>query len=36
VQDPPRLVPGGLLVRARVPKVIRDRPAAPRRALENA
>ena len=24
VQDPPRLVPGGLLVRARVPQVIRD------------
>jgi hypothetical protein len=37
VQDPPRLVPGGLLVRARVPAVIRGgRAAAPRRALENA
>ncbi len=36
VRNPPRLVPGGLLVRARVPKLIRDRPAAPRRALENA
>ena len=37
VQDPPRLVSGGLLVRARVPQVIRDGPAAaPRRALENA
>jgi hypothetical protein len=37
VQDPPRLVPGGRLVRARVPAVIRDGPAAaPRRALESA
>ncbi len=37
VQDPPRLVPGGLLVRARVPTAIRGgRAAAPRRALENA
>jgi hypothetical protein len=35
VQDPPRLVPGGLLVRARVPRVIRDGPvASPRRAWE--
>jgi hypothetical protein len=37
VQDPPRLVPGGLLVRARIPAVNRGgRAAAPRRALENA
>jgi hypothetical protein len=36
VQDPPRLVPGGLLVRARVPQVIRDRAAAPRQAWESA
>jgi hypothetical protein len=37
VRDPPRLVPDGLLVRARVPRVIRDgRAAAPPRALENA
>jgi len=37
VQDPPRLVPAGLLVRARVPKVTRDgRAAAPRRAWESA
>jgi hypothetical protein len=37
VQDPPRLVPSGLLVRARVPQVTRDaRAAAPRRAWEGA
>ena len=37
VRDPPRLVPSGLLVRARVPKVSRDgRAAAPRRAWEGA
>jgi hypothetical protein len=37
VQDPPRLVPAGLLVRARVPTVTRDgRAAAPRRAWEGA
>ncbi len=35
VQEPPRLVTGGLLIRARVPRVIRDRPvASPRRAWE--
>jgi hypothetical protein len=35
VRDPPRLVPAGLLVRARVPPVTRDgRAAAPRRAWE--
>jgi hypothetical protein len=37
VRDPPRLVPSGLLVRARVPQVTRDgRAAAPRRAWEGA
>jgi len=37
VQDPPRLVPAGLLVRARVPPLTRDgRAAAPRRAWEGA
>ena len=37
VRDPPRLVPSGLLVRARVPKVSRDGHAAvPRRAWEGA
>ena len=37
VRDPPRLVPGGRLVRARIPRVIRDgTAAAPRRALESA
>jgi hypothetical protein len=37
VQDPPRLIPSGLLVRARVPRVTRDgRAAAPRRAWEGA
>ncbi|HEU5386930.1 MAG TPA: hypothetical protein VFV73_13595, partial [Streptosporangiaceae bacterium] len=37
VQDPPRLVPSGLLVRARVPRVTRDeRAAAPRRVWEGA
>jgi hypothetical protein len=37
VQDPPRLVPSGLMVRTRVPKVIRaGRGAAPRRAWEGA
>jgi hypothetical protein len=37
VRDPPRLVPAGLLVRARVPPVTRDgRAAAPRRAWEGA
>src|SRR5690242_1371154 len=37
VRDPPRLVPSGLLVRARVPKVSRDgHAAAPRRAWEGA
>lgn len=37
VQDPPRLIPSGLVVRARVPKVTRDeRAAAPRRAWEGA
>jgi hypothetical protein len=37
VQDPPRLVPAGLLVRARVPRVTRDgRAAVPRRAWEGA
>jgi hypothetical protein len=37
VQNPPRLVPNGLLVRARVPPVTRDaRAAAPRRAWEGA
>jgi hypothetical protein len=37
VHDPPRLVPGGLLVRARVPQVIRGGPAAaPRGAWEGA
>jgi hypothetical protein len=37
VQDPPRLVPAGLLVRARVPPVTRDgRAAAPRRVWESA
>lgn len=37
VQDPPRLVPCGLVVRARVPKVTRDgRAATPRRAWEGA
>ncbi|MGD0242688.1 MAG: hypothetical protein ABSB59_20480 [Streptosporangiaceae bacterium] len=37
VRDPPRLVPGGLLVRARVPHAARDeRAAVPRRAWEGA
>ncbi len=37
VQDPPRLIPGGLLVRARVPQVVRGGPAAtPRGAWEGA
>jgi len=38
VRDPPRLVPSGLLVRARVPKVSRDgtAAAAPRRVWEGA
>jgi hypothetical protein len=37
VQDPPRLVPGGRLVRARVPRGARDgHAAAPRRAWEGA
>ena len=37
VQDPPRLVPSGLLVRARVPQVTRAaRTAAPRRAWAGA
>src|SRR5689334_6536467 len=37
VRDPPRLVPSGLLVRARVPRVSRDEAAAaPRRAWEGA
>jgi hypothetical protein len=37
VRDPPRLVPSGLLVRARGPKVSRDEhAAAPRRAWEGA
>jgi hypothetical protein len=37
VQDPPRLVPSGILVRARVPQVARDaRAAAPWRAWEGA
>lgn len=37
VREPPRLVPSGLLVRARVPKVGRDgHAAAPRRAWEGA
>jgi hypothetical protein len=37
VQDPPRLVPSGVMVQARVPKVIRNgRAAAPRRAWEGA
>ena len=37
VQEPPRLVPSGLLVRARVPQVTWDvRAAAPRRAWEGA
>jgi hypothetical protein len=37
VQDPPRLVPNGLLARARVSQITRDaRAAAPRRAWEGA
>jgi hypothetical protein len=37
VREPPRLVPSGLMVQARVPKVTRDeRAAAPRRAWEGA
>jgi len=36
VQEPPRLVPDGRLVRARVPRVKRDAAAAPRRAWEGA